>query len=63
MQHRLLANRQLVLVHRLEELLATMPFADLLRYPESFRFERCEPWPAVVDLVRERTGAAGLGSH
>jgi hypothetical protein len=57
LQHRLLANEQLVLAERLRGILEGIPFEELLTYPESFRLAACESWTGVLDVVRRYTGA------
>lgn len=55
--YRILANYQYVLVERYKKLFAEIPLADLLTYPESFRFNQCEIWEEIVGMVKEYTGA------
>ncbi|MBN1606535.1 MAG: cellulase family glycosylhydrolase [Polyangiaceae bacterium] len=52
LKNRLLADRQRVLVARLRDLLAKLPFDELLYAAESFRFEACERWETMVRVVR-----------
>jgi hypothetical protein len=56
-QFRLLAIRQLEEGSRMEKVLKGVPFPELLKALESFRFENCEVWPAVEASVKK--AAAG----
>ena len=47
-----LADHQYLLTDRYPDLLATVEFDELMTYPESFLFDRCETWDAVVASVR-----------
>ncbi|HEQ72669.1 MAG TPA: hypothetical protein ENN69_09285, partial [Spirochaetia bacterium] len=52
---RVMADYQLVLAAGYPELLTTVPFATLLEAARSFRFENCEVWRTVADMVRNLT--------
>lgn len=52
LKFRQLADNQYLLTDRYADLLASIPFDELITYPESFLFERCETWPALVESVR-----------
>lgn len=53
--HRILADYQLIIKERYPELLSKIPFEEFLRYPESFEFDSCEKWDAVINLVKKYT--------
>ncbi len=53
---RLLANKMLIQKERYPGIFEDIPFESLLGYPDSFRFERCEVWQEVADLVMKHTG-------
>lgn len=49
------ASHQLLLAERFRRLLREIPFEEFITYPESFLFERCETWSALVEMVKEFT--------
>jgi endoglucanase len=51
LMYRRLADRQIILAARLAELLRSVPFDELLSYPESFRLGSCDQWPEMLALV------------
>lgn len=53
--YRVLANYQYILVERYRKLFSEIPFDELLTYPESFRFDQCETWDAIIAMVRGYT--------
>jgi endoglucanase len=53
---RLLANKMLIQKERYPGIFADIPFESLLGYLDSFRFDRCEVWQEVADLVMRHTG-------
>lgn len=57
LKFRTLANRMLLSSARYPGLLAGIPFNELLTYPESFLFERCERWDGLIDIVKSYTKA------
>lgn len=48
---RLLANNQLVLCCNYPNIFAKIPFEEFLKYPDSFLFDNCEKWPAIIDII------------
>ncbi len=53
---RLLANNMLIQKERYPGIYENIPFESLLGYVDSLRFEQCEVWQAVIDLVKKHTG-------
>jgi hypothetical protein len=51
-----LANKMLIQKERYPGIFEDIPFESLLGYLDSFRFDRCEVWQAVADLVMSHTG-------
>ncbi|MFX1283547.1 MAG: glycoside hydrolase family 5 protein [Promethearchaeota archaeon] len=49
---RLLANNQLVLCNRYNDIFQKIPVEELMTYPESFLFENCDQWPAIIDIIK-----------
>lgn len=54
LKRRTIADQQLIMTEKMEQVLATIPFEELLRSTEAFRFERCHPQPELVAAVRRR---------
>ncbi|MFX0209409.1 MAG: glycoside hydrolase family 5 protein, partial [Candidatus Hodarchaeota archaeon] len=52
---RLLANNQLVLCNRYNDIFRKIPADELMTYPESFLFENCDQWPAIIDIIKRYT--------
>lgn len=55
--YRTLANYQYILADRYRNLFAQVPLEELLTYPESFLFDRCEVWKELTTMVKAYTGA------
>jgi len=53
---RLLANNMLIQKERYPGIYEDIPFESLKGYVDSLRFEQCEVWQSVVDLVMKHTG-------
>jgi endoglucanase len=53
---RLLADNMLIQKERYPRIFEDIPFDSFLGYVDSFRFERCEVWQDVADLVMKHTG-------
>jgi aryl-phospho-beta-D-glucosidase BglC (GH1 family) len=52
---RFLADNMLVNTQVYHELFSQIPFAELLTYPSSFRFENCEIHQGIADIVKKFT--------
>jgi endoglucanase len=50
---RLLANNMLIQKERYPRTFQEIPFESFLGYVDSFRFDRCEVWQTVADLVKK----------
>ncbi len=50
--YRVLCNYQMILAENYKNILSKIPFKEFIKYPELFRFEKCEKWEAVLDMVR-----------
>ena len=48
---RILANNQFVLKEKYNNLFIDIPFDSLINYVDSFKFDNCEIWKEVVDIV------------
>jgi endoglucanase len=53
--YRILANYQLIITERYHDFFAEIPFDELMEFPESFRFQDCEVWTAITEIVRSHT--------
>ncbi|MHA2246227.1 MAG: glycoside hydrolase family 5 protein [Candidatus Hodarchaeales archaeon] len=50
---RLMANEHLVRSSQFKEILAQIPFDELITYPESFLFENCEIWEIIAEIIKK----------
>ena len=58
---RILANNQFVLKERYNDLFKHIPFESFISYTDSFKFNNCEVWNAVADMVMNYTKLKSSG--
>jgi len=53
--YRMLCNYQYVLTERYDSIFSKIPFEELLGYLDSFKFENCEKWEKLINLIKKYT--------